>query len=135
LTIVHDVPDDAVSITAGDGTQFYAPPDADFHKVYAAAQANGKDLKAANSAVGMFGTYDFQRKDGYFYTAYSDASNYAVGVYMAGEGYSYFETTIAGSGYSRSHSSNWESGFSYHMKWWTKGWNDATNGSGPFSHP
>jgi hypothetical protein len=135
LTIVDDVPDDAVSYTAADGTQFYAPPEANFRDVYTAGQANGKDSKAANSAVGAFGTYDFQRKDGYFYQAYSDASNYAVGVYMAGAGYSYFETIVAGTGYSLMHSSNWESGFLYHVKWWTKGWNDATNGSWPVSHP
>ncbi len=129
LKPVRDVPDDAVSYTTSDGTQFHAPPDAVFLKVYAAGQANRGDLKAANSSVGQFGIYEFQRKDGNFY------SNYAVGVYMAGAGYSYSETLVAGALYSLIHSSNWESGLAYHIKWWTKGWTDATNGSWPISHP
>jgi hypothetical protein len=133
LTIVHDVPQDAVSITAGDGTQFYAPPYADFRQEYAAAKANGKDLRAVKSGVGMFGTYDFQRKDGNFYTAYTDASNYGVGVYMAGAGYSYSTMVVFGTIYAMAFSSNRES--DNHIIWWTKGWNDATNGTGPFSHP
>src|ERR1700688_1317056 len=118
---------DAVSYTTSDRTQFYAPPDADFRKVYATGQANGKDSEAVNSAIGQFGPYDFQRRNGYFYHAYTDASNYAVGVYMAGAGYSYLETLAAGTYYSLRHSSNWDSGFTYHIKWWTKGWTDATN--------
>jgi hypothetical protein len=103
--------------------------------VYAAGQADGRDLKANNSAVGQFGTYDFQRKDGNFYDAYTDASNYASGVYMAGAGYSYLETLVGGTYYSLTHASNWDSGFTYHIKWWTKGWTDATNGSWPVSNP
>ncbi len=135
LKPVYDVPDNAVSYTTSDGTQFYAPPDADFRKVYAAGQANGKDSEAANSAIGQFAPYDFQRRNGYFYHAYTDASNYAVGVYMAGAGYFYSETLAAGTHYSLRHSSNWDSGFTYHIKWWTKGWTDATDGSWPVSRP
>ena len=99
LKTVYDVPDVAVSYTTGDGTQFHAPPDADFRKVYAAGRANGRALRAVRSAIGQFGTYAFQRKDGHFYTAYMDASNYAAGVYMAGAGYSYFETIAMGTGF------------------------------------
>lgn len=128
------MPDDAVSYKAGDGTQFYAPPDADFRKVYAAGQANGRDLNAVRSAIGQFGPYDFQRRNGYFYSAYIDASNYAAGVYMAGAGYSLLETLVGGTYYSVKNSSNWESGFADHIRWWTKGWTDATNGSWPVSH-
>ena len=32
------------------------------------------------------GTYDYQRDEGVFYSAYTDASNFAVGIYMAGAG-------------------------------------------------
>jgi hypothetical protein len=32
MIVVHDVPNNAVSLTTSDGTQFYAPPDADFQK-------------------------------------------------------------------------------------------------------
>jgi hypothetical protein len=92
-------------------------------------------LDAVRSAVGTSGTYDFQRKDGYFYQAYKDAPNYAVGVYMAGAGYSYSETVAMGIAYSMKNSSNWDSGLDYHVNCWTRGWNDATNGSWPLSQP
>ena len=96
LTIVHGAPEDAVSLTAGDGTPFYAPPHADFCKVYAAGQANWQNPIAAYLAVGQFGTYDFQRDNEIFYSAYTNASNYAVGVYMSGAGYSYHATVVIG---------------------------------------
>ena len=134
LNPVHEVPDDAVSYTTSDGTQFYAPPDADFRKVYAAGQASGGDRKIIGSALGQFGTYDFQRRDGNFYYAYMNASNYAVGVYMAGAGYSLLGTLSIGTGYGMTHSANWDSDFLSHIVWWTKGWTDATSGSWPVSH-
>jgi hypothetical protein len=77
----------------------------------------------------------FNEETDIFINAYRDASNYAVGVYMAGAGYSYSETLAAGTYYSLRHSSNWDSGFAYHIKWWTKGWTDATDDSWPVSHP
>jgi hypothetical protein len=52
--------------------------------VYAAGQAHWQDPVAALLAVGHYGTYDYQRDEGVFYSAYTDASNYAVGLYMAG---------------------------------------------------
>jgi hypothetical protein len=133
LTIVHEVPPDAVSLTAGDGTSFYAPPDADFSKVYAAGQANWLDLIAAYLAVGTNGTYDFQRDNGTFFTSYTNASNYGVGVYMAGAGFSYDATITIGSVYAKYFSSN--AGSLSHISWWTRGWNDATSGLGPFARP
>jgi hypothetical protein len=88
---------------------------------------------AINAAVGHFGTYDFQRDDGKFYTSYTNASNYAVGVYMAGAGYSY-ETSIGiARFFANLYSSN--AGAESQKAWRTKGWNDATNGVGPFSRP
>jgi hypothetical protein len=40
-------------------------------------------------SLGHFGTFDFQRDRGSnsFYSGYVHASNYAVGVYLAGAGY------------------------------------------------
>jgi hypothetical protein len=52
MPIIHDVPDDAISLTAGDGESFYAPPYADFLKVYAAGEANWQNPFAAISAIG-----------------------------------------------------------------------------------
>ena len=131
FTIVHDLPDDAVSYSAGDGSRFYAPPNADFPAMYADAQAHWINPVAAFLAVGHFGRYDFQRQGDVFHSAYTDASNYAVGGYMAGAGYSNHETmTIAGS-FARLYSSN--AGSERQSAWWTRGWNDAKNGVGPFS--
>jgi hypothetical protein len=131
MPINHEVPDDAVSLTAGDGTPFYAPPYADFLEVYAAGQANWQNPVAAVLAVGHYGTYDYQRDEGVFYSAYTDASNYAVGVYMAGAGYS-FDATIAIAGFvANLQSSN--AGSERQSGWWTRGWNDATNGTGSLS--
>jgi hypothetical protein len=128
--IIHDVPDDAVSLTAGDGTQFYAPY-ARLQSVYIAGQAHWQDPVAALLAVGHYGTYDYQRDEGVFYSAYTDASNYAVGVYMAGAGYSYDATIAIAGFFANLHSSN--AGSERQRTWWTRGWNDATNGTGSLS--
>ena len=58
LVIVHETPDDAVSLKAGDGTSFYAPPYANFQKVYAAGQRHWQDPISAFLAIGHYGTYD-----------------------------------------------------------------------------
>ncbi len=131
LTHVYNVPDDAVSYTTGDGTPFHAPPYANFQKVYAAGQANWQNPMAAISAIWVNGTYDFQRDNGYFYNAYIDASNYAVGVYMSGAGYSYKAMMSIGTFLADQYSSNPDR--VRQQAWWTKGWNDATNRVGPFS--
>jgi hypothetical protein len=130
LKHVYEVPDDAVSYTTGDGTPFHAPPYANFQKVYAAAQANWQNPIAAFSAIWVNGTYDFQRDNGYFYDAYIDASNYAVGVYMAGAGYSCKVMTSIGTFSADQYSSNPDR--ARQQAWWTKGWNDATDRAGPF---
>ena len=64
-----------------------------------------------------------------------NASNYVVGVYMAGAGYSLLGTLSIGTGYAMTHSANWDSDFLSHIVWWTKGWTDATSGSWPISNP
>ncbi len=131
LTIVHEVPADAISLTAGDGTSFYAPAYANFSKVYAAGQANWQTPAAAYFALTHFGPYAFQRDDGNFYSAYTNASNYAVGVYLAGAGYSYDATITICTFVANQISSN--SSAKSQSSWWTKGWNDATNKTGPLS--
>jgi hypothetical protein len=128
--IVHGLPDDAVSFTAGDGTPFSAPPRANYQNVYAAGQANWQDPVAALFAIGHYGTYDYQRDDGTIYPAYANASNYAAGVYMAGAGYSYNATIAFATLYADIFSSN--AGSASPKAWWTRGWDDATNDTGPF---
>ena len=131
LEHVYDVPDDAVSYATGDGTQFHAPPYANFQKVYAAGQANWQNPIAAVSAIWVNGAYDFQRDNEYFYNAYIDASNYAVGVYMAEAGYSHKAMMSIGILLADQYSSNPDR--ARQQAWWTRGWNDATDQVGPFS--
>ena len=131
LTIVHGSPKDAVELKSGDGAKFLAPPKADFNQVFAAGRAKGSSLLSGIAAIGHFGTFDFQRDGDNFYTAYADASNYAVGVYMAGAGYSLKNTIFIGKFFARAFSSN--AGVKAQEDWWTRGWNDASTNSGPFS--
>ena len=49
-----------------DGTQFYAPPDANFRKVYAAGQANGEDRKPPVPRSGSLGLTTFSEEMGIF---------------------------------------------------------------------
>jgi hypothetical protein len=130
LVIVRERPESAVANTSGDGVRFWAPTKANFREVFAAGRASGQSPFAAAAAIGQFGTFDFQRDGDNFYTVYTDASNYAVGVYMAGAGFSLAETIAFGRLYAWSHSSN--AGAQSQVEWWKRGWNDATNSAGPF---
>jgi len=99
--------------------------------VYAAGEANWQNPFAAISAIWVNGTYDFERDNGSFYSAYTNASNYAVGVYMGGAGYSHDATISIGTFLASSYSSNPDQ--KTQQAWWTRGWNDATDGVGLFS--
>jgi hypothetical protein len=110
-----------------------APPCADFRQVYAAGQLvaplpEGAQLTAANNAVGHEGTYDFQRvpSEDTFYPAYTNASNYAVGVFMAGAGFSMAATVNFAKFYAFVGSSNY--GSRQQIQWIKNGWTDATFG-------
>ena len=129
MTVVHTTPKDAVEITSGDRVKFLAPPKANFKAVFAAGQING--LFGAGPAVGHSGTFDFQRDGTTFYSAYTNASNYAVGVYLAGAGYTLGETVFIAATFARAHSSN--AGSPSQAECWKRGWNDATTHSGPLS--
>jgi hypothetical protein len=129
LTINHETPVDAVDLAAGDGTMFLAPPRANFGDIFAAGAAGG--LIGAPSAIGHFGNFDFQRDGNTFYSAYTDASNYAVGTYMAGAGYSLQETIAIGRLFAQGYSSN--AGSQAQEGWWTRGWRDAMSAYHPTS--
>lgn len=92
------------------------------------------NLAGIDDALGHFGTYDFQRADfsslglgQEFYPAYTDASNYAVGVFMNGAGYTLDQMNAVGSTYAYLFSSN--AGASSQSIWWANGWNAAKNGN------
>jgi hypothetical protein len=126
-----DTPTDAVSYESGDGTQFYAPPDANFFQVYASGLSirgvpTGFDAAAVTIAVGHGGLFDYQRLNGTFYSQYTNASNYGVGVFMNGAGYTEDETKLIGSIFAHIFSSN--PGDSNRKIWWKRGWEDAEAG-------
>jgi hypothetical protein len=110
-----------------------APPRANFQEVYAAGEkiANwpiADKYEAAKTALQQFGTYDFQRdKDTNTHTkGYVNASNYAVGVYMAGAGYGRWESVKIAQAYGYLFSS---SKYDKNAQAWTeRGWDDATEG-------
>ena len=110
-----------------------APLRADFRKVYAAGQAiaalplPGK-YSIGRAAIGQGGTYDFQRDvpQQKFYFAYIHAANYAVGVYMAGAGYSLTATRVFAKLYALRNSSNFDS--QDQLGWIKRGWQDGNSG-------
>ena len=141
--VIHGVPANAVAVIPPDGrpiedpsspTQvLMAPPHADFRQVYAAGQLvaplpEGAQLTAAYNAVGHEGTYDFQRipSQRIIYADYVNASNYAVGVFMAGAGFSMAATVNFAEFYAFVGSSNY--GSRQQIQWIKNGWTDATFG-------
>ena len=126
----HDTPKDAVPLVAGDGQRFVAPSSADLAAVFAAGQVEG--LMGMGANVGWWGKFDFQRDGETCVHPYTNASNYAVGAYLAGAGCTWSETYLIANTFAHTMSSNARS--QAQEAWWARGWNDATNKTGPFSH-
>jgi RHS repeat-associated protein len=138
LIIINGMGPGAKLYVLPDGRSFYAPEFADFTVVLATGRANGKNPFATNGAVGHYGKFDFQRVDAgvmgrYFLPSYTDASNFAVGVYMNGAGYSLRDTMRIGAGFSILRSSN--AGSTSQSQWWAEGWNSAASGHLPSGSP
>jgi hypothetical protein len=142
-TPVQGLPHDAVAVTPPDGKSIpdkdsktkslMAPPRADFRAVYAAGLAIQslppfQQYPHAGADIGQGGTYDFQRDvpNLKFYHAYTNAANYAVGVYMAGAGYSLSVTLLLAKYYAWEHSANYN--FRDREKWITRSWEDGNAG-------
>lgn len=92
--IVHYVPWSALTCTSLSGWKFYAPRNFSLNKIVAAGRSGGQNPFATSRAVGYYGTFDFQRvrdAQGHttFYSAYTNASNYAAGAYEYGSGTPY----------------------------------------------
>lgn len=98
-------------------------------EAYAAGKRDG--LTRATADVGLRGHFDFQRDGGTFIRPYTNSSNYAVGVYLAGAEYTWNVASYIASAFSHTMSSN--AGSREQIEWWARGWNDATNRKGPFS--
>lgn len=130
LATINTVPSDAVLYKAPNGETFYAPPTANFQAEWAAGKANGmSNIGGMNRDIGQGGVYDYQRSGGNFYSAYTNASNYGVGVYMNGAGYSEGEMNAMGEIYAYFKSKN--AGDPAQRNWWDSGLNAANNGQLP----
>ena len=142
---VPGVPKDAIIVTRPDGTtiddpespkkKLVAPPRADFKEIYAAGEriANWQlmqQVDPASTALQQFGTYDFQRDKATnsYFDEYVPAANYAIGVYMAGAGYSLAGTYVIAQVYAMGHSSNWYNYWSRGRPWIKSGWEDGRAG-------
>lgn len=128
------IPPDGTPIRGGDSLHLLiAPPYADYRLVYAAGRAIASlqpldQLLHIRAALRQGGTYDFQRDPIRQETqpAYADASNYAVGVYLAGAGYPLSATRKLAEIYAFFNSSNY--GSQRQADWIAQGWHDATAG-------
>ncbi len=74
------------------GTSYVAPPKFSLNVIVKAGQASGRNLFALRRTVGQGGTFDFQRVTDsagnvQFYGSYTPVSNFAVGAYEFGAGY------------------------------------------------
>lgn len=138
------LPKDAVVVTRPDGTpildpssptgKLMAPPRSDFRQVYAAGQAIAPyplsyEIIKGYFAVAHEGSFDFQRDKAkqILYTKYINASNYAVGVYMAGAGFSQDETQKIAGTWASIVSSNYKDR-EPQKAWIQAGWYDANSG-------
>ncbi|MHB2018562.1 MAG: RHS repeat-associated core domain-containing protein [Candidatus Xenobia bacterium] len=125
LQIVKGVPSNAVLYVSNDGNLFWAPPEESPQQVFQTGQQNGWNPLQVSNCLGHFGQFDVQR-DGYqFIPAYTDASNYNVGLYMNGAGYDWLNTYGIANTFASGYSSN--AGSSAQWTWWWQGWNDARN--------
>jgi hypothetical protein len=91
--VTHNVPANALLCRTRGGAAFYAPPNFNLNAIVSAGRAGGWNPAAALSAVRHYGTFDFQREGGgltgtLFVSAYTNASNVAVGAYLYGAGFS-----------------------------------------------
>ena len=139
------LPKDAIVVTRPGGTtiddlaspngKLMAPPRANFKDVYAAGEriANWplmQQIDPASTALQQFGTYDFQRDKATntYFDEYVPAANYAIGVYMAGAGYSLALTYAIAQRCAMGNSSNWYKYWSRGRPWIKSGWEDGRAG-------
>ena len=108
-----------------------------YREVYAAGRAiaslpYSEQYRRARAAIAQEGTYDFQRDVAQqrFFDAYVHASNYAVGVYMAGAGYSLEATRSLAKLYALRNSKNYKSQDQLIKRGWKDGKLEFGN-SGP----
>jgi len=136
---VYRIPKNAVRYVSPSGQEFYAPAGIDFKAMHDLAKC--KPPLPEGKAIRHYGAFDFQRNAGqgpqkdtnndHFYPAYTDASNYAVGVYTHGEGDSREFAVAKARAFALKNSGN--AGDPRQESMWVKGWNDAE--AGRFAKP
>ena len=102
------IPKNALLCSSGSVT-FFAPPSFSTSGIAADGAAGG--LSNAKRAVGQGGAFDFQRMRNasggtVFLSRYTNASNFAVGAYLGGAGYSKFAASAVSNTYAFFNSSN-----------------------------
>ncbi len=142
---VKTVPEDAKQYSIG-GVDFYAPPFANFVEVFNKGKSisSPEYLKSPSDPLGLtfavahfnemdndvghLGRFDFQRNynDKAFISQYTNSANFAVGVYLAGAGYSLESALAIAGGFAKMFSSN--AGDPNQVKFWTLGWEAARSG-------
>jgi hypothetical protein len=90
---------------------FLAPASFDFSAVVAAGNSGGLSPFAANAAVGQGGTFDYQRSsnsagDTIFYSGYTNVSNFGVGGYLYGAGFTQLGASMVANTFAFFKSSN-----------------------------
>lgn len=131
-TIIKTIPPDAIEYITPDCRTFYAPPQANFGDIYAAGRLQSASFwnlidpesfnpLIADYYIGHWGIFDYQRSGSTFISAYTNVSNYDVGIFMNAAGFSLDETLEIGQLFAGSMSSN--AGSSSQKLWWMEGWN------------
>ncbi|MGH6813131.1 MAG: hypothetical protein ACREDM_12615, partial [Methylocella sp.] len=136
---VPELPKDAVVVKRPDGTtiddpysttnQLVAPSRANFHDVYVAGTRVTNPFQI-NAYVGHYGQYDYQRDkaSNTYYPEYKHSSNYAVGVFMAGAGYTRERTSDISETFAYFYSRNYKTDMAERKYWTYRGWDDAHDG-------
>ncbi|MDD0815433.1 hypothetical protein PSQ39_12420 [Curvibacter sp. HBC28] len=133
LSIRQDTPADSCSCKFG-GETFAVPRGTDFNAIKAAGDGHWLDPTEINRKIGQGGIYDLQRDGTHnqFFTAYTPAANFAVGVYMQGAGHSLPATSFLGVVYAAIKSNNFSvAQTGVWLKWWGMGWASAAYGVVP----
>ena len=142
-SIERRLPADAVTVKRPNGEvladpesstkALMAPPRADFRAIFSAGRAIAgrwlpDQIPEIGAAVGQGGRFDFQRdvQARVFFTAYTNAGNYGVGVFMVGAGHSVEMTMFISETYAFFKSSNFDS--QTQKRWIRNGAKDATHG-------
>ncbi|OBX76553.1 hypothetical protein A9306_10010 [Moraxella atlantae] len=153
---IRIAPSDA-KLYSYQGTGFYAPPFANFAEVYNAGAKNAKEnlivtdrsstyisagmvngvevgkaiafYNTMDNDVGHLGRFDYQRnyEKHEFIPPYTDAANFAVGVYLAGTGLPYEQAMKLPTQFANMFSSN--AGTPAQRKFWDLGWRAAKSGA------